>query len=47
MSAEGDRGPAAISLTSDIDGMHVCTFESSQIEGFSVGNLLYGRGKNE
>ena len=46
MSA-GDRGPAAISLTFDIDGMHVCTFESSQIEGLFVRNLLYGRGNKE
>ena len=42
-----ETGPAAVSLTSDIDGMHVCIFESSQIEGLFVGNLLYGRGEEE
>ena len=32
-SAIGDGRQAAISLTPDIDGMHVCIFESSQLEG--------------
>ena len=40
-SAVGDRGRAAISLTSDIHGTHVCVFESSQLEGSYVGGLLY------
>ena len=40
-SAIGDGGQAATSLTPDVDGMHVCIFESSQIEGSYVGDLLY------
>ena len=32
---------AAVSLTSDVDGRHVCIFESLQLEGSHVGNLLY------
>ena len=40
-SAIGDGGQAAISLTPDIDGTHVCIFESSQLEGWCVGDLLY------
>ena len=32
-SAIGAGRQAAISLTPDIDGMHVCIFESSQLEG--------------
>ena len=39
--AVGDRGQAAVSLTPDFDGTHVCTFESLRLEGLSVGNLLY------
>ena len=39
-SAAGDGGEAAISLTPDTEGMHVCIFESSQLEDFHVGNLL-------
>ena len=40
-SAIGDRGQAAISLTPDVDGMHVRIFESSQLEGSYVRDLLY------
>ena len=40
-SAMGDGGQAAISLMPDIDGMHVCIFESSQLEGLYVEDLLY------
>ena len=40
-SAIGDRGQAAISLTSDVDGTHVHIFESSQLEGSYVRDLLY------
>ena len=35
-----DRGQGAISLTSDVDGTHVSIFESSQLEGLCVGDLL-------
>ena len=38
-SAIGDGGQAAISLTPDVDGMHVHIFESSQLEGSYVGDL--------
>ena len=38
-SAIGDGGQAAISLMPDIDGMHVCIFESSQFEGSCVKDL--------
>ena len=41
LSAIGDAGQAAISLMPDIDGMHVCIFESSQLEGLYVEDLLY------
>ena len=40
-SAIGDGGQAAMSLTPDVDGMHICIFESSQLEGSYVGDLLY------
>ena len=40
-SAIGVRGQAAISLTPDVDGTHVHIFESSQLEGSYVGDLLY------
>ena len=40
-SAIGDGGQAAISLMPDIDGTHICIFESSQLEGWCVGDLLY------
>ena len=39
-SAIGDGGQAAMSLTPDVDGMHICIFESSQLEGSYVGDLL-------
>ena len=41
LSAIGEGGQAAISLTTDVDGMQVRTFESSQLEGSYVGDLLY------
>ena len=40
-SAIGDGGQAAISLTPDVDGTHVRNFESLQLEGSHVGDLLY------
>ena len=40
-SAIGDGGQAAILLTPDVDGMHLCIFESLQLEGSYVGDLLY------
>ena len=36
-SAMGDAGPAAMSLTPDVDGPHICTFGRSQLEGLGVG----------
>ena len=30
-----------MSLTSDVDGMHIHIFESLQLEGMYVGDLLY------
>ena len=39
-SAIGDRGQVATSLMPDTDGTHVLIFESSQLEGSYVGNLL-------
>ena len=33
LAAMGDGGQAAISLTPDFDGTHVCIFERSQLEG--------------
>ena len=41
-SAIGDRGQAAISLTSNVVGIYIHIFESSQFEGLYVGYLLYG-----
>ena len=35
-----DGGQAAISLTPDVDGMHIHIFGSSQLEGLYVGDLL-------
>ena len=40
LAATGDGGQAALSLTPDVDGMHVRIFESSQLEGSCVGDLL-------
>ena len=40
LSATGDKGPAAISLTPDPDGMHVHIFQSFQLESSYVGDLL-------
>ena len=40
-SAIGDRGQAAISLMPNIDGLHLCIFESLQLEDLYVGDLLY------
>ena len=31
-SAIGDRGQAAASLVPDVNGIHICIFESSQLE---------------
>ena len=39
-SAIGDGGQDAISLMPDVDGMHVHIFESLQLEGSDVGDLL-------
>ena len=39
--AIGDRGQAAGSLTPDVDGPHVCIFESLQLADSYVGDLLY------
>ena len=39
-SAIGDGGQAAISLMPDTDGTHLEIFESSQLEGLNVGDLL-------
>ena len=39
-SAIGDGGQAAVSLTPDIDRMHVLIFQSWQLEGSYVGDLL-------
>ena len=36
----GDKGPAAISLTSDPDGTHIHIFQRFQLEGSYVGDLL-------
>ena len=41
LSAIGGGGQAVIPLTPDIDGMHVHIFESSQLEGSYVRDLLY------
>ena len=38
-SAIGDGGQAAVSFMHDIDGMHICIFESLQLEGSYVGDL--------
>ena len=38
---DGDGGQAPISLTPDTDGTHVCIFESWQLEGSYIGDLLY------
>ena len=40
-SAIGNGGQSAISLTPDVDGTHIRIFESSQLEGSYVGDLLY------
>ena len=40
-SAIGDGGQAARSFMPEVDGKHVHIFESSQLEGSYVGNLLY------
>ena len=39
-SAIGDGGQAAIPLTPDVDGTHIQVFESLQLEGSYVGDLL-------
>ena len=45
LSAIGDRGRAAISLMPDGNGTHIHIFESSQLEGSHVGDLLYPASK--
>ena len=40
LSRIGDRGQAAVSLTPDVDGMHVYIFGSLQLEGLYVGDFL-------
>ena len=40
-SAIGDGGQAAISPTPDTDGTHIRIFESLQLEGSYIGDLLY------
>lgn len=40
-SATVDGGQAAISLRPDTDVVHTHIFESSQLEGLYVGDLLY------
>ena len=40
-SSATDGGQPAISLLPDGDGMHICIFESSQLEGSYVGDLPY------
>ena len=36
--ATGDRGQGEISLTPDVDSMHLPIFESSELESFYVGD---------
>ena len=45
LSRIGDRGQAAVSLTPDVDGMHVCIFGSLQLEGSFIGDLVYKEAK--
>ena len=40
-SAIADVGQAAVSLIPDVIGMNICIFESLQLEGLYVGDLLY------
>ena len=40
LSATGDKGQAAISLTPDVHSMHIRIFESLQLEGCYVQDLL-------
>ena len=39
LAATGDGGQAALSLTPDVDGIHVRIFESLQVENSYVGDL--------
>ena len=41
LSAKWDGGQAAISLTPDFSGTHIPIFESRQLEGWYVGDLVY------
>ena len=41
LSATGDGRQAAVSFTPDGDGMHIHIFESVQLVGSCVGDLLY------
>ena len=40
VSAIGDGGPAAMSLTPDLDRMHISIFESSQLEASYARDLM-------
>ena len=40
-SAIGDGGQAAMSFMPDVDGTHLCIFQSVQLEGSYRGDLLY------
>lgn len=40
-SATGDGGQAAVSLTPDVDGTHICSLGSSQLVDTDVGGFLY------
>ena len=40
-SATGDGGQAAMSLTPDVDRTQVHIFETAQLEGSHVGDLMY------
>ena len=42
-SAIGDREQATISLMPEVDGTHFCIFQSSQLEGLHVEELLYSK----
>ena len=47
LSAMGDGGQAAVSLTPDVDDTHMHIFESLQLKGSYVGDLLYFKLKSE
>ena len=41
LSAIGNGGQIAVSLTPDFDGLQVCIFESLQLDGLYFEDLLY------